>query len=151
MAIFVTTLSLTPNNLTPSIWIAVALATLSIALIGWPSTKADFSLSWYLSCRNWCSWFWFIGLARSFFTNQSDPFFSFLLYLAPLVYFQFCLSRGQKDHLLPIDQTSDLWMWLSAHSYGGQAICMSMAIGFYQIPTQANIFYAGRGISGLSF
>ncbi|OUW38610.1 MAG: hypothetical protein CBD35_04005, partial [Verrucomicrobia bacterium TMED175] len=23
--------------------------------------------------------------------------------------------------------------------------CMSMAIGFYQVPTEANIFYAGRG------
>ena len=36
-------------------------------------------------------------------------------------------------------------MWLSALPMGGQAIFMSVAIGFYLVPTEANIFYAGRG------
>ena len=50
-----------------------------------------------------------------------------------------------EDSFLPFRPRADLWMWLSAIPMGGQAICMSMAIGLYQVPTEANIFYAGRG------
>ena len=42
VAVFVALLNLTPNSLTHTTWIAVGLATLSIALIGWPSAKSDF-------------------------------------------------------------------------------------------------------------
>ena len=75
VALFVTILSLTPNNLTPSIWIAVALATLSIALIGWPSTKADFSPQGILLAVTGAAGFGLLDSLVPFFTNQSDPFF----------------------------------------------------------------------------
>ena len=104
VALFVTTLSLTPNNLTPSIWIAVALATLSIALIGWPSTKADFSPHGILLAVIGAAGFGLLDSLVPFFTNQSDPFFSYLLYLVLLVYFQFCLSRGRKGPLFATEK-----------------------------------------------
>ena len=144
VAIFVATFSLTPNSLTPSIWIAVALATLSITLIGWPSTKADFSQPGILLAVAGAAGFGLLDSLVPFLHTGPIPFFFFLLYLVPLVYFQFYLFPGQKDLLFHIDHLQICGCGCQPSQWG-QAICMSMAIGFYQIPTQANIFYAGRG------
>ena len=145
VALFVTTLSLTPNNLTPSIWIAVALATLSIALIGWPSTRADFSSPGILLALTGAAGFGLLDSLVPFFTNQSDPFFLLFIVFGSVGLFSILLIPWVQGPFIRYRPESDFWMWLSAIPMGGQAICMSMAIGFYQIPTQANIFYAGRG------
>ena len=145
VAIFVATFSLTPNSLTPSIWIAVALATLSITLIGWPSTKADFSQPGLLLAVAGAAGFGLLDSLVPFFTHQSDPFFLLFVVFGSVGLFSILLIPWTEGPFISYRSPSDLWMWLSAIPMGGQAICMSMAIGFYQIPTQANIFYAGRG------
>jgi hypothetical protein len=145
VAIFVGTFSLTPNSLTPSIWIAVALATLSITLIGWPSTKADFSQPGILLAVAGAAGFGLLDSLVPFFTHQSDPFFLLFVVFGSVGLFSILLIPWTEGPFISYRSPSDLWMWLSAIPMGGQAICMSMAIGFYQIPTQANIFYAGRG------
>ena len=145
VAIFVAALGLTPNNLTPSIWIAVALATISIALIGWPSKRADFSLVGIFLAVTGASGFGLLDSLVPFFTNQSDPFFLLFIVFGSVGLFSILLIPWTEGSFITYRSESDFWMWLSALPMGGQAICMSMAIGFYQIPTQANIFYAGRG------
>ena len=145
VAIFVATFSLTPNSLTPSIWIAVALATLSITLRGWPSTKADFSQPGILLAVAGAAGFGLLDSLVPFFTHQSDPFFLLFVVFGSVGLFSILLIPWTEGPFISYRSPSDLWMWLSAIPMGGQAICMSMAIGFYQIPTQANIFYAGRG------
>jgi len=145
VAIFVATFSLTPNSLTPSIWIAVALATLSITLIGWPSTKADFSQPGILLAVAGAAGFGLLDSLVPFFTHRSDPFFLLFVVFGSVGLFSILLIPWTEGPFISYRSPSDLWMWLSAIPMGGQAICMSMAIGFYQIPTQANIFYAGRG------
>ena len=145
VAIFVAALGLTPNNLTPSIWIAVALATISIALIGWPSKRADFSLVGIFLAVTGASGFGLLDSLVPFFTNQSDPFFLLFIVFGSVGLFSILLIPWTEGSFITYRSDSDFWMWLSALPMGGQAICMSMAIGFYQIPTQANIFYAGRG------
>ena len=83
---------------------------------------------------------------RSFlFTHQSDPFFLLFVVFGSVGLFSILLIPWTEGPFISYRSPSDLWMWLSAIPMGGQAICMSMAIGFYQIPTQANIFYAGQG------
>ena len=145
VAIFVAALGLTPNNLTPSIWIAVALATISIALIGWPSKRADFSLVGIFLAVTGASGFGLLDSLVPFFTHQSDPFFLLFIVFGSVGLFSILLIPWTEGSFITYRSESDFWMWLSALPMGGQAICMSMAIGFYQIPTQANIFYAGRG------
>ena len=137
--------SLTPNNLTPSIWIAVALATISIALIGWPSKRADFSAVGIFLAVTGASGFGLLDSLVPFFTHQSDPFFLLFIVFGSVGLFSILLIPWTEGSFITYRSESDFWMWLSALPMGGQAICMSMAIGFYQIPTQANIFYAGRG------
>ena len=146
VAIFVAALGLTPNNLTPSIWIAVALATISIALIGWPSKKGDFSLVGIFLAVTGASGFGLLDSLVPFFTHQSDPFSLLFIVFGSVGLFSILLIPWTEGSFITYRSESDFWMWLSALPMGGQAICMSMAIGFYQIPTQANIFYAGRGL-----
>ena len=145
VAIFVAALGLTPNNLTPSIWIAVALATISIALIGWPSKRADFSLVGIFLAVTGASGFGLLDSLVPFFTHQSDPFFLLFIVFGSVGLFSILLIPWTEGSFIAYRSESDFWMWLSAVPMGGQAICMSIAIGFYQIHTQANIFYAGRG------
>ena len=86
---------------------------------------------------------WSAGLARSFFyTPVRSLFFFFCIWFRWFI-FNSTYSLDSRT-FISYRSPSDLWMWLSAIPMG-QAICMSMAIGFYQIPTQANIFYAGQG------
>ena len=145
VAIFVATFSLTPNSLTLSIWIAVALATLSITLIGWPSTKADFSQPGILLAVAGAAGFGLLDSLVPFFTHRSDPFFSsFCCIWFRWFIFNSTYSLDRRTFYF-ISITFRFVDVVVSHPNGGQAICMSMAIGFYQIPTQANIFYAGRG------
>lgn len=145
VAVFVALLNLTPNSLTHTTWIAVGLATLSIALIGWPSAKSDFSLPGILLAVTGAAGFGLLDSLVPFFTHQSDPFFLLFIVFGSVGLFSIMIIPWTEDSFLPFRRGADLWMWLSAIPMGGQAICMSMAIGLYQVPTEANIFYAGRG------
>ena len=144
VAIFVAALGLTPNNLTPSIWIAVALATISIALIGWPSKRADFSLVGIFLAVTGASGFGLLDSLFLFFYKPIGPLFSsFCIRLSWIIFNSAYSLDGRIFYCLSVRiRFLDVVISLPM---GGQAICMSMAIGFYQIPTQANIFYAGRG------
>jgi hypothetical protein len=44
------------------------------------------------------------------------------------------------------NKKADKWMLLSCIPMGIQALLMSLAVGFYQVPAEANVFYACRGI-----
>ena len=145
VAIFVALFSFSPNSLTPSSWIAVGLATFSIALISWPSTKADSSLPGILLAVAGAAGFGLLDSVVPFFTHNSDPFFLLFIIFGSVGLFSILLIPWTEGSFIRYRPVSDHWMWFSAIPMGGQAICMSMAIGFYQVPTEANIFYAGRG------
>lgn len=145
VAVFVAFLNLAPNSLTHTTLIAVGLATLSIALIGWPNAKSDFSLPGILLALGGAAGFGLLDSLVPFFTHKSDPFFLLFIVFGSVGLFSILIIPWTEDSFLPFRPGADLWMWLSAIPMGGQAICMSMAIGLYQVPTEANIFYAGRG------
>ena len=107
--------------------------------------KADFSPQGILLAVTGAAGFGLLDSLVPFFTNQSDPFFLLFIVFGSVGLFSILLIPWTEGPFIRYRKTSDLWMWLSAVPMGGQAVCMSMAIGFYQIPTQANIFYAGRG------
>lgn len=127
-------------------WIATALAAIAVCLIAWPKngikpsylaislgllTAAGFGLTDALvpelaqktsPAHVIFSMFWTVGLS------------SFLL--LPLV----------KGGLTSFNKKSDNWMFLSCIPMGLQAVLMSVAIGFHEVPAEANVFYACRGI-----
>ena len=107
--------------------------------------KADFSSPGILLALTGAAGFGLLDSLVPFFTNQSDPFFLLFIVFGSVGLFSILLIPWVQGPFIRYRPESDFWMWLSAIPMGGQAICMSMAIGFYQIPTQANIFYAGRG------
>ena len=46
---------------------------------------------------------------------------------------------------------ADKWLILGTIPMAAQAILMSIAIGFYDVPTEANVFYASRGLWSILF
>ena len=51
-----------------------------------------------------------------------------------------------KNKFFYFDKKADKWMLASCIPMGIQAVLMSLAMGFYQVPAEANVFYACRGI-----
>ena len=145
VAVFVVLFNLGADDLSLSTWIAVGLTTFSIALIGWPDQRSNFSLPGLLMAITGAASFGLLDSLVPFFTHQSDPFFLLFVIFGSVGLFSILIIPWTEGSFTTFRPQADRWMWLSAIPMGGQAICMSMAIGFYQVPTEANIFYAGRG------
>ena len=146
VAIFVVSLNLSPHEISVSTWIAVALATLAILLIGWPSHKSKISYSGLLLALVGAAGFALLDSLVPFFTHQSDPFNLLFVIFGSVGLFSILLIPWTEGTFLSFRPICDPCMWTSAIPMGGQAICMSMAVGFYQVPAEVNIFYAGRGV-----
>ena len=134
VAVFVAFLNLSPNSLAHTTWIAVGLATLSIALIGWPNAKSDFSLPGILLALGGAAGFGLLDSLVPFFTHQSDPFFLLFIVFGSVGLFSILIIPWTEDSFLPFRSGADLWMWLSAIPMGGQVICMSMQSVFIKFP-----------------
>lgn len=145
VAIFVVLFNLSSQSLEVSTWVAVGLTTLSIALIGWPEKASDFSFAGLLMAISGAAGFGLLDSLVPFFTHRSDPFFLLFIIFGSVGLFSILIIPWTEGSFLTFRSKADGWMWLSALPMGGQAIFMSVAIGFYQVPTEANIFYAGRG------
>ena len=145
VAFFVVLFNLVPNEITISTWVAVGLSTLSIGLIGWPSKGSVFSIQGLLLAVAGAAGFGLLDSLVPYFTHNSDPFFLLFIVFGSVGLISIIIIPWTEGSFLPYRKGTDIWMWLSALPMGGQAICMSMAIGLYQVPTEANIFYAGRG------
>ena len=146
VAIFIAVFNLSPHSLNFSTWLAVGLAFVAIALIGWPGKKSRFSFGGLGFAIFGAAGFGLLDSLVPFLTNQADPFNLLFVVFGTVGLFSLFLIPFAEKKLVQFCPKSDIWMWLSAVPMGGQAICMSMAIGFYQVPTEANVFYAGRGI-----
>lgn len=146
VAVFILIHGLSDGQVSGKIWVACGLSALAVALLCWPSRNS--SLSWtglFLALATAASF----GLLDSLvphFTHQSNPVnVLFFVFGSVGLYSLFLIPYTEGNFLKP-RQKADIWMWASAVPMGGQAILMSMAIGFYQVPTEANIFYACRGL-----
>jgi hypothetical protein len=58
----------------------------------------------------------------------------------------FLLIPFIKGKLMNFSKPKDTWMLLSCIPMGIQAVLMSLSIGLHQVPAEANVFYACRGI-----
>lgn len=145
VAFFVVLFKLVPNEIPISTWVAVGLSALSIGLIGWPSKGSVFSIQGLLLAVAGAAGFGLLDSLVPYFTHNSDPFFLLFIVFGSVGLISITIIPWTEGSFLPYRKGTDIWMWLSALPMGGQAICMSMAIGLYQVPTEANIFYAGRG------
>jgi hypothetical protein len=80
------------------------------------------------------------------FTHQSDPFNVLFVMFSTLGLLSFALIPLSQGKFLGSRGRADRWMWASSLPMGGQAVLMSFAIGFFRVPTEANVFYSCRGL-----
>lgn len=132
----------------PSIetWIAAILATFAVALIGWPSSKSRTSYRGLILALCAAAGFGLLDSLVPHFTHKSDPFNILFCVFGTVGAFSLFLIPWSEGKLIPYRPASDLWMWASAFPMGAQAVLMSMAIGLYRVPTEANVFYSCRGL-----
>lgn len=146
VAIFVVLFTPSIHSLSISTWIAVLLATAAVALISWPTKASKVSTMGIGLALVGAAGFGLLDSLVPFLTHQSDPYNLLFTVFGSVGIFSILIIPWCENTFLPFRAESDRWMWASTFPMGAQAICMSMAIGFYRVPTEANIFYAGRGV-----
>ena len=145
VAFFVLVLGLsgTPSQAT---WIAVTLAAVAVALIGWPAKGGKISFMAIGLGLLTAAGFGLTDAMVPSLAQQSTPCHVVFIMFFTVGCASFLLLPLVKGTIFKIRKKSDIWMLASCMPMGIQAVLMSMAIAFYQVPAEANVFYACRGI-----
>ena len=146
VALFVAFLNLSAEPLGLNTWLAVGIAAIAIALIGWPTSGSSFSAIGLCLAISGAAGFGLLDSLVPYFTFQSDPFGLLFVIFVSVGIFSLFLIPWTERPFFAFQAKADKWIFLSAIPMGVQAIFMSLAIGFYEVPTQANVFYASRGL-----
>ncbi len=145
VALFVVAFGLTG---TPSsgTWIAVILAAIAVGLIAWPQKKEKGSLLAISLGILTAAGFGLTDALVPHLAQQSTPaHVIFVMFITVGVGSCFLLPFV-KDNFFYFEKKADRWLLASCIPMGVQAVLMSLAMGFYQVPAEANVFYACRGI-----
>ncbi len=133
------------------IWIAAGLACVAVAMLGWPSkahkpSMLSLGLAIYTAAT-----FGLVDALVPHFAKQGDPhnvLFSMVTTLGLLSFPVIPLCRGK---FMGWRKEADKWLLWGSVLVAGQAVLMSYAIGFFNVPTEANILYASRGVWSIVF
>ena len=145
VAFFVVIFGLTGTP-SPETWIAVILAALAVGLIGWPEKGGKFCLLAVSLGLLTAAGFGLTDSLVPHLAQQSTPSHVVFIMFATVGIGSFLLLPLVKGKFFQSRKEADLWMFASCVPMGIQAVLMSMAIAFYQVPAEANVFYACRGI-----
>ena len=148
VALFVVLHGLSTERITWTIWVASSLAAIAIALIGWPEKqgKKPFPKIGLFLAICTAATFGLLDSLVPHYTHQSSPLNLLFFLFGSVGIYSICLIPFTEGQFIPFRKKADFWMWLSAAFMGAQAVLMSVAIGLYQVPAQANVFYACRGL-----
>ena len=146
VAIFLLSHGMTAGEVPWITWVASILAAFAIGLIGWPSRHHLISLRGLFLAIATAATFGLLDSLVPHFTHQSNPLNLLFILFGSVGLFSLFLVPYAEGKFFKYRKIADQWMWASAIFMGGQALVMSMAVGFYQVPTEVNIFYAGRGL-----
>ncbi|MEC8355379.1 MAG: EamA family transporter [Verrucomicrobiota bacterium] len=146
VALFLSVHGLSTEQVTWEIWLASALAAIAIALLCWPSKDTKTSRLALVLALATAATFGLLDSLVPYFTHQSSPLNVLFFVFGSVGIYSLCLIPYTEGKFIPRRKNADSWMWTSAIFMGGQAVLMSIAIGLYQVPTAANVFYACRGL-----
>ena len=146
VALFLMVHGLSTEQVTWEIWLASAMAALAIALLCWPSKDTKTSWVALVLALATAATFGLLDSLVPHFTHQSSPLNVLFFVFGSVGIYSLCLIPYTEGRFIPRRENADSWMWISAFFMGGQAVLMSIAIGFYEVPTAANVFYACRGL-----
>lgn len=146
VAFFLVLHDLSPNTISWKTWFSAALSAVAIGMLSWPSKKMAKTMKSLVLAFGAAASFALLDSMVPYFTHISDPYnLLFFVFFSVGVY-SLVFIPWTEGKLLPFRPGIDLWMWASALPMGIQAILMSLAIGMFKLPTEANVFYACRGL-----
>jgi len=146
VALFLFLFGLSPHPIGLETWAAAGLAAIAVALIGWPSKAMPSSFVGIFLALGTAAGFGLVDSMVPHFTHQSDPFNILFVMFSTLGLLSFLLIPLSRGNFLASRGRADRWMWASSLPMAGQAVLMSFAIGFFRVPTEANVFYSCRGL-----
>ena len=150
VALFLVLLGFQPE-LPGKVWISALLAGVAVALLGWPGQNRSIPVRSLALATFTAACFGLTDALVPQFARSADPFHLLFIMVAtvgllslpviPMCRGQFLQWRGPADKCL---------CWGSV-LVAGQALLMSIAIGFHNVPTEANVLYASRGLWSVLF
>jgi hypothetical protein len=134
-------------------WLAALLAVVAVILLGWPAkgSKPSF-LSMGLAVLTATGFGLTDALVPEFGkAGDVDPFnllFMMILTVGVLSFLFIPMTRGR---FLGWRKEADKWLVLGTIPLAAQTIIFSIAIGFYDVPTETNVLYMSRGLWSIIF
>ncbi len=146
VALFLILHGLSQNEINQETWAATGLSALAIGLLCWPPKRTSISILGLILGLLTAASFGLLDSLVPYFTFQSDPLNVLFFIFGSVGLYSLALIPWAEGDFRSYRPQGDPWMWSSAVFMGIQAILMSLAIGLYQLPTEANVFYACRGM-----
>ncbi len=134
-------------------WLAAILAVVAVILLGWPTkgSKPSF-LSMGLAVLTAAGFGLTDALVPEFAKAADvDPFNLLFMMVFSVGILSFLFIPITRGRFLGWRGQADKWLILGTIPLTAQAILMSIAIGFHDVPTEANVFYASRGLWSIIF
>ncbi len=150
VAVFIVLLEF-KETLPTQTWWAAGLAGVAVALLGWPAKEHRPSLVSLGLAILTAAGFGLTDALVPELAKTSDPFNLLFVMVAVVGLCSFALIPFSKGRFIEWRGEADKWLLLGSAPMALQAVCMSIAIGFFDIPTEANVFYATRGLWSILF
>ena len=141
------------KSLPEKTWLAAILAVVAVVLLGWPAkgSKPSFP-SMGLALLTAAGFGLTDALVPEFAKKgEVDPLNLIFMMVFAVGLFSFIFIPLTRGRFLGWRGQADKWLILGTIPLAAQAILMSLAIGFYDVPTEANVFYMSRGLWSVLF
>ena len=132
-------------------WWAAGLAGVAVALLGWPAKNYRPSIVGLGLAILTAAGFGLTDAIVPQLTKKSDPFNLLFTMVATVGLCSFAFIPVAKGRFLEWRGEADKWLVLGSVPLALQAVSMSIAIGFHDVPTEANVCYATRGLWSILF
>ena len=139
------------ESLPGKIWIAALLAAVAVALLSWPSQSHRPALSSVALATFTAASFGLTDALVPHFVKSTHPLNLLFVMVATVGILSVPVIPFCRGRFMGWRRSADKWLLWGSLLVAGQAILMSIAIGFYNIPTEANIVYASRGLWSILF
>ena len=127
-------------------WVAALLSAIAVALLSWPQRNQRVSYLAIALGLLTAAGFGLTDALVPYLAQNSSPLQVIFIMFSTVGALSFVLIPFAEKSILKFNFFADKWMLFSCVPMGVQAVLMSIAIGFFAVPTEANIFYACRGI-----
>lgn len=139
------------TNLPGKLWISAGLAGVAVALLGWPNKHYRPSfISLGLAILT-SAGFGLVDALVPQFARYGDKFNLLFVMVTTMGVLSIPVIPFCREKFFEWKPEADKWLLWGSILVAAQAVLMSRAVGFYEVPTEVNILYASRGLWSIVF